>query len=182
MIQALDWGLATWADQVIQARWISEGDQNSKLFYKSFKSMSVTKHIHSLMDSDGNTATSWEGMAEQVENFFRNTFGRAAGDHDQSTQRRAQAQVLSSITDRLTPEEKERMNGPISLAELEEAMLAMKNFNCPGHDGAPVEFFKALWPTVGPLALQVLNQGIQREEFHAHFTIGFIVLLPIQEE
>lgn len=178
MLQALDHGMATWTDQVIQARWIADGDSSSKLFYKSFKSMSASKHIHSILDSNGNPVTTWEEMAEQVETFFRNTFGGTTEEQAQNVQRRFQDQVLSSITDRLTPAEKAQLNEPISLGELEGAMLAMKSHKCPGHGGAPVEFFKTCWPTIGPLVLQVLNRGIQREEFQSNFTLGLIVLLP----
>lgn len=49
---------------------------------------------------------------------------------------------------------------------------------CPGPDGAPVEFFQQLWPSVGPLILKVINEGIEREQFTADLTLGLIVLLP----
>lgn len=85
---------------------------------------------------------------------------------------------MAHVEDRLIEEEKASLNAPITLGELEEVVLAMKKNKCPGPYGAPVEFFQHLWATTGPIILQVINQGIQREQFQPDFTLGLIVLLP----
>lgn len=54
----------------------------------------------------------------------------------------------------------------------------MKSNKFPGPDGAPVEFFRSLWETVGPLILLTLNTGIQQGAFPASLSRGLIVLLP----
>lgn len=72
---ALDNGLAKWVDQVIQEPWVVDGDRGSKLSFKSFRVMASSKQISSLMDTEGNLATSWEGMAAQVEEFFMGCLG-----------------------------------------------------------------------------------------------------------
>lgn len=46
MLQSLETGAAAWVDQVMQARWVAEGDKCTKLFFKSFKSMASAKQIH----------------------------------------------------------------------------------------------------------------------------------------
>lgn len=81
------------------------------------------------------------------------------------------------MQDRLTPEEKEMLNAPMTLAELGEATLSMSNDKCPGPNGTPVEFYKALWHTVGPLVLQCISMGINDEMFHESITNWAIVLL-----
>lgn len=35
-LKALDCGLASWIDQVIQERWAADGDRSTKLFFKSW--------------------------------------------------------------------------------------------------------------------------------------------------
>lgn len=178
MLLALDKGLASWVDQVIQARWAADGDRCSKLFFKSFKSMASSKKIHSVLDSEGNEANTWEEMAGTIEEYFRTTLGGPGESNPDTNQSRCQASVLEHVEDRLTEEEKLCLNAPFSLVELEEAVLAMKKHKCPGADGTPVEFLQQLWTTLGPLILQVLNLGIQRGRFQPEFTLGLIVLLP----
>lgn len=182
MLQTLDRGRATWVDQVLQARWIADGDRASKLFFKSFKAMVSSKFIPSLVDSEGREATSWDEMASLVEAFFEKTLGGTNEGNSPAEQAVFQAQVLESILDRLTEEEKNNLNAPLSLDELEEALLALKKLKCPGPDRAPIEFFQALWNTVGSLILQVINRGILGEEFQQEFTLGLIVLLPKKKD
>lgn len=64
------------------------------------------------------------------------------------------------------------------LTELGDATGALANEKCPGPDGAPAEFYKANWDTVGPLVLQCLTSGISNEHFPESVTRGVIVLLP----
>lgn len=52
------------------------------------------------------------------------------------------------------------MNAPLTLLELEEAVMALKKLKCPDPDGALLEFFQALWGIVGPLILHVINRWI----------------------
>lgn len=66
---------ATWVDQVLQERWISEGDRGTRLFFKSFKSMSKGKQIPALRADDGSRITEWESMADLTVKFFQNTLG-----------------------------------------------------------------------------------------------------------
>lgn len=81
------------------------------------------------------------------------------------------------LQDRPLPEEKATVNLPLSLEELGAATSAMANSKCPGPDGVPVEFYKALWQTVGPLVLTCITEGIPEEHFPENFTRGAIVLL-----
>lgn len=182
MLQALDKGLASWVDQVIQARWAADGDRCTKIFFKSFKSLAYTKHIHSLLDQNGTEQTSLEEMAAVIEGLFHTTLGGQEDAATQNSQLKHQNDVLAHVEDRLTEEEKISLNAPITLGELEEAVLVMKKHKCPGPDGAPVKFFQQLWPFIGPLILQVINRGIQREQFQADFTLGLIVLLPKKQD
>lgn len=122
-------------------------------------------------------------MAASIEDYFPTTLGGAVEADTLISQTRYQEQVLAHVEDRLTEEEKLCLNAPITLSELEEEVKAMKKHNlCPGLDGAPVKRFEQLWSTIGPLLLQVLNQGIQRERFQPEFTLGLIVLLPKKDE
>lgn len=177
-LQALDVGLASWMDKVMQARWISEGDKCSKVFFKSFKSLASSKSIPALLNEVGETVSSWEEMAETITTFFRNSFGGIGERPPMETTAAHQERILELLSDKLTDKEKLRLNEPLSLLELELAAREMKNLKCPGPDGAPVEFYKAMWPTVRPLLLKALSSGIDRKEFREELSLGLIVLLP----
>ena len=50
------------------------------------------------------------------------------------------------------------------MAEFEAAWAQMPLNKAPGPDGFPVEFYKVLWPTIGPtyfrMASEILNNGL----------------------
>lgn len=143
---------------------MADGDQNTKLFFKSSKAMSAAKQIHKLVDEDGQEANTWEEMVALMEAFFGKMLGSRMDGPSTGEQPEFQNQVLEVILDRLTIEEKDLMNALLTLEELEAAVSSMKKLKCPGLDGAQVEFFLAMWPTAGPIILQVLNRGILRED------------------
>lgn len=87
-------------------------------------------------------------MAQIATEFFSNILGNR-NEELPNLREEAMQRVLQVQEDRLTPLEKEQLNGPLTLAELGEATLELSNDKCPGPDGTPVEFFKAHWLT-GP--------------------------------
>jgi hypothetical protein len=56
-------------------------------------------------------------------------------------QARAMEQSLSSISDRLSPAMKTKLEAPIALSELTEALQGMAAGKAPGLDGVITEFF-----------------------------------------
>lgn len=124
--------------------------------------MATSKHIPTLLNADGAPLETWDEMAAHAVSF-RGVLGRSEVDSGSN-----QAQfnsVLDVVSNRLRVGEKERLNAPISLVELREAVDIMKKHKCPGMDGAPVEFSKVMWATVGPLLLQVMNEALAPGNF-----------------
>lgn len=175
---ACEKGQADWVDQALQARWLVDGDRCTKLFYKNFKSLAASKQIPVLIDDQGQTASSWEEMADVVRNYFIKGLGECAPPPSTQAALDQWEETLEPLSDTLTPGEKARLNAPLSIQELGEAARCMPKLKCPGADGIPVEFFQQAWTLVGPLLLQVLNNGMQRGAFPRDITRGLIVLLP----
>lgn len=166
---------AKWVDQVIQARWMADGNRGSKLFYKSFKGMATTKVIPALLSPEGTEVKAWDEMVAMA--FFSNVLGEGTGGSSLPADDSIFYEVLKAHNEMLTQEEKENLNAPLTLTELGIAVGSMANQICPGPDGIPVEFYKANWQTVGPLVLDCLKTGIDEEQFSAFVTKGAIVLL-----
>lgn len=141
--------------------------------------MASAKHIPALASTDGSLISSWDGMANQAVAFFSTVLGRGPQEAAAAAPSLAQRnEILDVVSDRLSEEDKARLNAPFELRELQEAAMAMKKLKCPGPDGVPVELFQIMWAKVGPLILRVLNEGIASSAFHEKFSQGLIVLLP----
>lgn len=174
-------GHAKWVDSIIQARWIEAGDKSSKLFFKQFKGLAAAKDIPELFDADGQLEKSWEGMSQIATGFFSNILGERQAPQNSGPEETFIHRAIL-IQDRLRPDEKTSVNLPLTLEELGAATSAMANSKCPGPDGVPVEFYKALWHIVGPLVLSCITKDIDEEHFPEHFTRGAIVLLKKKED
>lgn len=70
LVRSLEKEKAAWVDQILQERWMAEGDRGTKLFFKSFKGMSAGKNIPALTAEDGSKVTTWDSMAATTVNFF----------------------------------------------------------------------------------------------------------------
>lgn len=93
--------------------------------------MAAAKEIPELMDTQGNISSSWDTMAGTATNFFEGIFGGAQGGGLPGGDPEAIQEILSHQTDRLTVEEKELLNSPLTLNKLGEATRALANEKCP---------------------------------------------------
>lgn len=140
--------------------------------------MASSKHIPDLVDDDGSSLSTWEAMANHAMTFFRKVLGRDPQETQTSPTIEQRNAVLEVVSDKLTDDDKARINAPFELGELQAAVNAMKKHKCPGPNGAPVELFQMMWAKMGPLIIQVLNDGIVNGAFHEKMSQGLIVLLP----
>ena len=68
-----------------------------------------------------------------------------------------QADLLSCVTGRLSDEDRESCEGPVSL---DEVSMVLSNHKTPG----PVEFYSTFWFILGPLLIEVFNDSVSDGE------------------
>ena len=67
--------------------------------------------------------------------------------------------------DRLTEEQFEVLDAPITLQELYQALMKMKVDSSPGCDGFMVSFYRAFWQKLGPIVLASITHTQKISEF-----------------
>ena len=73
--------------------------------------------------------------------------------------------------------EKTALDSPISLNECEEALKTMPENKSPGQDGLSYEFYKTLWPTIGPIFHKTLQYSLNKGELSLSQRGAVITLL-----
>ena len=78
----------------------------------------------------------------------------------------------------LSNQESEKLNSPISLEELREALAHMQRGKSPGWDGIPPELYLAFWGILGPPLLDMINTAIDKGVLSSGANTAIITLLP----
>jgi hypothetical protein len=83
---------------------------------------------------------------------------------------------------RLAEEEAVELIKPFSLKETEEALMDMDTTAAPGPDGLPVGFYRAFWPELKHIFLEMF-QSLHRGDFNLRrLNYGMISLIPKLKE
>jgi hypothetical protein len=78
---------------------------------------------------------------------------------------------------KLTEEEKQSCEGPLTQGECWKAISQMANSKSPGSDGLPAEFYKEFFPNFGPLFINIANAQLAKPLSPSQ-RLGIITLLP----
>ena len=69
------------------------------------------------------------------------------------------------------------LNTPISLPKLTHALHERATNKAPGLDSITMEFYKVMWPLIGPEYYNMIHAAISKGELLASLTKGLIALL-----
>lgn len=70
-----------------------------------------------------------------------------------------------------------KLNAPITLEELRNALGSMKKGKSPGWDGIPPELYLVFWDILGPPLLDMINTAIDKGAFNSGVNTAIITLL-----
>jgi hypothetical protein len=156
-------------------KWTLKGDTNNKFFHGVANGRKRKCTIFSLEDN-GIEIRDPAAIRMHVDNFYKNLFG---------------AEVEGEISlggnfwenkGRLTDEEALELVRPFSLTEIDEALMEMEVSSAPGPDGLPVGFYRAFWPELKHIFLEMF-QALHRGELNLHrLNYGMISLMPKSKE
>jgi hypothetical protein len=79
---------------------------------------------------------------------------------------------------KLTENQKQSLEGEISLPELTSALKCMKNNKSPGSDGFTADFFKFSWIAVEKFVFRSVNYGYQQGKMSVTQRQGVITCIP----
>jgi hypothetical protein len=156
-----------------RARWIAEGEKITKYFCSLEKRNYVSKQIRKLTKSNGDVLTDIDAISQEVNDFYSNLY----------TERPVEPFDIDVFTNtydvpNLTVNEKEMLEGEITLQEAGRALKNMSHNKSPGSDGFTAEFFKVFWSKLGPFVVRSLNESLYKGELSTTQKEGVIICIP----
>jgi hypothetical protein len=151
-----------------RAKWLKEGDANSKYFHGCVKARQRRNSISCLKVEDRWLDSSTE-IVEEVTSYFLNHFSSNPWER---------SKIDGVVFPLISVEDNNMLSNPFSLAEIEEVVKASDGNKSPGPDGFNFAFVKKFW------RLMKGEVRIMFDQFHGNATLPkgmlsyFITLIP----
>jgi hypothetical protein len=154
-----------------RARWISDGEHNTKYFCRMEKRNFVQKAMNFLEKEDGSILHDPNAITKEVQKFYEKLYSKQGIDMNDIDLDDLDHSVL-------TDEMSNDLEGLITMAELTTSVKNLKNDKSPGSDGFTSEFFKFFFSDLKQFMLRSINCGFLRGEMSTTQRQGIITCIP----
>ena len=137
---------------------IEQGERCTSYFVNLEKQRANNKQMNSLLTEDGTLVETQDEILKETTNFYKRLYT------PEKTDDLAQDYLLNKLKQNLTDEDKDSIEGEITLTEILIAIKALANEKSPGYDGLTAEFYKTFSSVIGNDLVDVINNGFQKGE------------------
>lgn len=141
-----------------KVKWVEQGERSTSYFLNLEKSRAHNKSIKKLISDDGTHLTDQSEIGNHILNFYESLYSKKEN----------RTENLASFIDgvelpKLTNEERDSLEGVLSVGECSKAIKNMKNDSSPGPDGLGAAFYKTFWNKINVLVTDSLNYAFNIE-------------------
>ena len=141
-----------------RAKWLEEGEAPTRFFLKLASQRFEKSFVSSVLNSDGVEVSTLPEIMKVHEDFYSSLFAEESVDLE------TQNHLFSFVSSRLSDHDRDVCEGALLLDEATEAVGLSNRNKAPGLDGLSVEFYLAFWSRLGPLLVEVFNEGLRDSE------------------
>jgi exonuclease III len=158
-----------------RAKWVEGGEKSSKYFHKLIAAKRISSSITRIKKCDGSIVSSTADLCSEVHNFYKDLYSQGLVNEN------AQSKLVSYIHTKLSTLQIEKLEDPISLFEVKNAISFAPLNKTPGADGLPFEFYKAFAELLAPFLQNLFNQWFQEGNVSSSFKLVLISLIYKQK-
>ena len=160
-----------------RARWVEDGEKPSKYFCNLENRNFVSKMMPNLVKEDGSKTFDQADIIAETKHFYEKLYTYKEVDD-------VDLDDILNFDDipKLSENQKNKLEGKITLDEALQALKSMANNKSPGSDGFTVEFFKFFWKDIGELLIRSINYGYEKGELSIAQKEGIITCIPKGEK
>ena len=136
-----------------KVRWYEEGEKCSKYFLSLEKRNKTSSCIRKLLTENGQEIDNPEHIRKQIKSFYENPYTKKS----LQTERECLEYLTRINTPHLSESDKASCEGKLTLQNIWEALISMKNGKTTGNDGLTKEFYVCFFGELGMLLLKSLN-------------------------
>ena len=156
------------------SQWYEEGEKSTKYFLSLEKRNKVKSHIRKMcLNEDEKETTDPQKLLDELKIFYSGLYKKRSTKAEQACM-----QYLADInTPNLSEEKQKQCEGKLTLKEIWDSLVSMKNGKSPGNDGLTKEFFIAFFGELGRLMLRAFNHSSSKGELSSSQKQAIITLI-----
>ena len=153
-----------------KAKWVREGERNSKYFFALEKKKYLAKNMPSMLLEDGSILTDQKSILCKQSEFYEKLY---------TSNPRVKFDIpIDPATPVLNETDRKMLDSSITEAELFDACMTLKSNKTPGVDGLTIEFYRRFWKKLSPMMLSMYCDSFQNGCLPLSTRRGLISLLP----
>ncbi|GBG92827.1 hypothetical protein CBR_g57347 [Chara braunii] len=156
-------------------------EQMSRTFFARLRAdrpASLILAINHPFDASEPTTDSTQTILQYVEEYCRYLFSDEQTAGAQDPPETIERLVWSKITKKVSAQDSQRLDEPLTAQELAAALVDMPAAKAPGLDGMPVEHLKLCFELLGPFLLQGFNEvWTAQEALPPDFALATVILI-----
>lgn len=121
-----------------KCRWLENGERPTKYFFNLEKKNHNKKTVRELRIEDDSTTYNDEKIMQTIERYYKTLCTCTTNTHEYDLNDFIEDLHIPKLTD----EERDRIDGPITLQDCKLALDTFQANKTPGEDGFTVEFYK----------------------------------------
>ena len=157
-----------------KCRWIEKGEKPTKYFFNLEKRNYNRKTINELRKQDGVEIREEKEILKTIQEFYEDLYS----SETTTSQERFDLFTRNLIFPKLSDEDREEIEGLLTLDECKSALKSFQENKSPGEDGFTVEFYEYFFDSVGSYLLESLNAAYEVGELSISQRRGVITLIP----
>ena len=150
---------------------------SNKVFFNLEKRNYNRKTISELRIQDDSTTCNAKQILDQIEDYFKKLYT----SENTSSQEEYDEFIQHLTIPRLSNEDRDSLEGPLTYEECKKVLDSFKNDKSPGEDGFTVEFYKFFYDLLGKDLLASFNEAYETNEHTISQRRGIITLLPKED-
>ena len=143
-----------------KSKWLEQGEKNTTFFHRLEKQRQSNKNIEEIKNIEGHAIVDDTEMLNECTKFYETLYQSNNVDITDIHI------IFGSVTmpKMLNTEQSKLCDGHITLNECYTALKLMGKNKSSGLDGIAIEFYFAVWDTIGPILVDCFNESFDNQE------------------
>ena len=164
-----------------KAKWVEEGEKNTKYFIKLEKRNQNSTYIKTLINSENEEIDEIEPIIKEEERFYKELYRTRMDEQQRETIKNNDFTRIENIP-KLSEENKMLCETQLTLEDYGKALKELPNNKSPGCDGFTTNFYKFFWIDIKDMLFESYKYSFEHNLLTQEQRRGILNLLPKKDK